>query len=57
MTTHRIATAEDHLAARVELLAAEKEHTRHGDELARKRRELPWVRGDKDYVFATDPVE
>jgi predicted dithiol-disulfide oxidoreductase (DUF899 family) len=54
MTTHPIGTAEEHLAARLELLAAEKEHTRRGDELARQRRELPWVRVDKDYVFDTD---
>jgi predicted dithiol-disulfide oxidoreductase (DUF899 family) len=41
-------------AARVELLAAEKEHTRRGDELARRRQELPWVRVDKDYRFETE---
>src|SRR5205823_4568847 len=44
----------DWLAARVELLKAEKEHTRRGDELARRRQELPWVRVDKDYRFETD---
>ncbi|HEY2551357.1 MAG TPA: thioredoxin family protein [Streptosporangiaceae bacterium] len=37
----------------MELLEAEKELTRRGDELARRRRELPWVRVDKDYRFAT----
>jgi predicted dithiol-disulfide oxidoreductase (DUF899 family) len=45
---------EEWLAARRELLAAEKEHTRRGDELARMRQELPWVRIDKDYTFDTD---
>jgi predicted dithiol-disulfide oxidoreductase (DUF899 family) len=47
-------TREEWLAARRELLAAEKEHTRRGDELARQRRELPWVRVDKEYNFDTD---
>jgi predicted dithiol-disulfide oxidoreductase (DUF899 family) len=41
-------------AARVELLKAEKEHTRRGDELARRRQELPWVRVEKEYRFDTD---
>src|SRR6202011_4358994 len=40
--------------ARLELLAAEKELTRRGDELARQRQALPWVRVDKDYGFETD---
>jgi predicted dithiol-disulfide oxidoreductase (DUF899 family) len=53
MTSHTTGTREEWLAARVELLDAEKEHTRRGDELARRRRELPWVRVDKDYVFQT----
>src|SRR5204862_6008567 len=47
-------THEEWLAARVELLKSEKELTRRGDELARKRQELPWVRIDKDYRFETD---
>ncbi|MFL6010769.1 MAG: DUF899 domain-containing protein [Gaiellaceae bacterium] len=47
-------TREEWLAARRELLLAEKEHTRRGDELAQQRRELPWVRIDKDYEFDTD---
>jgi predicted dithiol-disulfide oxidoreductase (DUF899 family) len=47
-------TREEWLAARRELLAAEKEHTGRGDELARQRRELPWVRVDKEYTFDTD---
>jgi predicted dithiol-disulfide oxidoreductase (DUF899 family) len=40
--------------ARVALLEAEKELTRRSDELARQRRELPWMRVDKAYAFATD---
>lgn len=54
MTDHKTATREEWLAAREELLAREKEHTRLGDELARQRRELPWVRVEKDYRFDTD---
>jgi predicted dithiol-disulfide oxidoreductase (DUF899 family) len=50
----RKGTREEWLAARRELLAAEKEHTRRGDELARQRRELPWVRVEKEYSFETD---
>jgi predicted dithiol-disulfide oxidoreductase (DUF899 family) len=51
MTT--TATREQWLAARLELLEAEKEHTRRGDELARRRRELPWVPVEKAYRFET----
>ena len=43
MTDHRIGTRDEWLAARERLLVREKEHTRLGDELARQRRELPWV--------------
>ncbi len=50
----RKGTREDWLTARRELLQAEKEHTRRGDELARQRRDLPWVRIDKEYTFDTD---
>src|SRR3954447_23530918 len=52
MTSHRTGTQEEWQAARDELLAAEKEHTRRGDELARRRRELPWVPVEKEYRFA-----
>src|SRR2546428_5632277 len=54
MTKHSTGTRKDWLAARVELLKAEKEHTRQGDELARRRQELAWVRIEKDYRFETD---
>jgi predicted dithiol-disulfide oxidoreductase (DUF899 family) len=57
MMNHTIGTREGWLAARRELLAAEKEHMRQGDELARRRRELPWVRVEKAYVFETDEGE
>src|SRR5437016_12426513 len=54
MTEHTIGTREQWLAARRQLLAREKEHTRLGDELARGRRELPWIRVEKEYRFDTD---
>ena len=53
-TTQLVGTREEWLTARLELLAAEKEHTRRSDELAQRRRELPWVRIDKEYRFDTD---
>src|SRR5574340_633276 len=54
MATHPTGTRNEWLAARLELLEAEKEHTRRGDELARRRRELPWVRIGGEYRFDTD---
>ncbi len=54
MTSHQTGTPEQWHAARLELLEAEKAHTRRGDELAKRRQELPWVRVDKDYQFDTD---
>jgi predicted dithiol-disulfide oxidoreductase (DUF899 family) len=53
MTTHTVGTREEWLAARLELLVAEKALTRRNDELARQRQQLPWVRIDKDYRFET----
>jgi predicted dithiol-disulfide oxidoreductase (DUF899 family) len=53
-TGHRIGTRSEWLAARLSLLEAEKEHTQRGDELARMRQELPWVRIEKVYQFETD---
>jgi predicted dithiol-disulfide oxidoreductase (DUF899 family) len=54
MTDHKTGTREEWLAARLELLEAEKELTRRSDQLARSRQELPWVRIDKEYRFETD---
>ena len=53
MSEHRIGTREEWDAARADLLTREKELTRMGDELARQRRELPWVRIEKEYAFDT----
>jgi predicted dithiol-disulfide oxidoreductase (DUF899 family) len=57
MADHKIGTREEWLAAREQLLAREKAHTRLGDELAQQRRELPWVRAEKEYRFDTDDGE
>jgi predicted dithiol-disulfide oxidoreductase (DUF899 family) len=54
MTDHKTGTREEWLAARLQLLEAEKELTRRSDEVARRRQELPWVRLDKEYRFETD---
>jgi predicted dithiol-disulfide oxidoreductase (DUF899 family) len=54
MTDLKVGTKEEWLAARLELLDAEKELTRRSDELARQRQQLPWVRLDEDYRFDTD---
>ena len=53
MAEHRVGTREEYDAAREELLKEEKELTRRGDDLARKRRELPWVPVEKEYTFDT----
>lgn len=51
MTTHTVVTQEDWLAARKALLVKEKKFTRLRDQLSQERRELPWVKVEKDYVF------
>lgn len=48
---HKIATRDEWIAARKALLAKEKKFTRSRDRLSAARRELPWVRVDKNYVF------
>src|ERR671924_1045647 len=54
MTQHDVGTRQEWLVARKELLEREKELTRLSDDIARQRRELPWVRVDKEYGFETD---
>lgn len=54
MTTHPTAARETWLAARLELLEAEKALTRRSDELAKQRQALPWLRIDKPYRFDTE---
>jgi predicted dithiol-disulfide oxidoreductase (DUF899 family) len=54
MTSHKVGTREEWLSARLDLLKEEKALTHRGDEVTRKRMELPWVRVDKKYRFDTD---
>jgi predicted dithiol-disulfide oxidoreductase (DUF899 family) len=54
MTSHRIGTRKEWVTASAELLEREKELTRMGDELARQRRELPWVPMEKEYTLQTE---
>jgi predicted dithiol-disulfide oxidoreductase (DUF899 family) len=51
MNDHRVVSREEWTAARINLLAREKELTRVRDEVSQQRRELPWVRVEKEYVF------
>jgi predicted dithiol-disulfide oxidoreductase (DUF899 family) len=51
MTDHKVVDRTEFDAAREKLIEREKEHTRKADELARQRRELPWVAIEKDYEF------
>ena len=53
MADHTVGTREEWLAARVALLTEEKELTHRSDELAEKRRALPWVKVEKDYELET----
>jgi predicted dithiol-disulfide oxidoreductase (DUF899 family) len=51
METHKIVPRDAWIEARTQLLAEEKEFTRLRDQLSRQRRDLPWVRVDKQYTF------
>jgi len=51
ITGHKVVSREEWLKERVALLEREKAHTRERDEISRQRRELPWVRVEKEYVF------
>lgn len=53
MAEPKTGTRDEHEAARKELLGREKELTRASDELARQRRELPWVPIERRYAFDT----
>jgi predicted dithiol-disulfide oxidoreductase (DUF899 family) len=54
MTDHRTATQEEWQEERDALLKEEKELTHRGDELTKKRQELPWVEVTEDYEFETE---
>ena len=51
MTDHAVVSHDEWLEARAELLREEKAFTRERDALGRRRRELPWERVEKEYVF------
>ena len=54
MTSHQVGTREEWLAARAAVLEREKQYTRLGDDLAKQRRELPWVPVEKEYRLETE---
>ena len=51
MTTHEVVSKDKWVEARKRLLVKEKEFTHMRDQLSAERRELPWLRIDKDYTF------
>ena len=53
MEPHRVVAHDEWIEARKAYLVEEKAFSRARDALSRKRRELPWERVDKDYVFDT----
>src|SRR5256884_8571323 len=54
MKKQKVVSRKEWLAARLDLLKAEKEVTRRSDELAKWRQDLAWVKIDKEYRFETD---
>src|SRR5204863_7651419 len=48
---HPVVSHEEWLSARTAFLAKEKEFTRLRDDLSRQRRELPWEKVEKQYIF------
>ena len=54
INNHKVVAENEWLEARLELLKAEKELTRHSDRVAQLRQQLPWVQLDKEYIFETN---
>lgn len=54
MPSNKIVSREDWFQAHKAHLAREKELTRFRDRIAAERRELPWLKIRKDYVFETE---
>src|SRR5947207_11864235 len=54
MSEHEVGTREEWQAARGELAKLEAEQAQRGEEIKRKRRELPWVPVEKRYEFETE---
>jgi len=51
MENPKVVSRGEWLEARQQLLVKEKEFTRLRDQLSQQRRELPWIKVDKEYVF------
>jgi len=51
MTQHQVASRDEWRAARLSLLTKEKELTRLNDSLSQARRDLPWLKLEKPYMF------
>jgi len=51
MEKHRVVSREEWIEARKDFLAKEKEFTRMRDQISQLRREMPWERVEKNYVF------
>ncbi|TMG67075.1 MAG: DUF899 domain-containing protein, partial [Chloroflexi bacterium] len=54
MTEHRIGTREEWQVARDELAKLEADQATRNEEITRTRRDLPWVRVEKEYEFDTE---
>ena len=54
MPEHRIGTREEWQVARAELAKLEAEQAKRNEEITSRRRDLPWVRVEKEYEFATE---
>ncbi len=51
MENHKVVSRSEWIEARQQFLAKEKEFTRLRDQLSQQRRDLPWERVDREYVF------
>src|SRR5215467_10028627 len=51
LRNHPVVSQKEWLEARTAFLAREKEFTRQRDQLNRERRQLPWVKVEKSYLF------
>src|ERR1700716_1254252 len=54
MPEHKIGTREEWQVARDELAKLEAELAKRNEEITKSRRDLPWVRVEKEYVFDTE---
>jgi predicted dithiol-disulfide oxidoreductase (DUF899 family) len=53
---HPVVSRDQWLIARTELLKEEKEFTRLRDKISTRRRDLPWVRAEKNYAFQVSSI-